>query len=116
VCVFVYSYPSTWCAVQAAALQGARHTKVADACSPWLQYWSPAAQHCSFLHGCSELLAAGLRVRAGARDVEAAQADTETAIRLGLLTQDQASRVEWVTFDLADPESIPAALGNATKV
>ncbi len=63
-----------------------------------------------------ELLEAGLRVRAGARNVAAAEADARTALSLGLITKEQLARLEWVEFDLEDAEGMAAALGNAAKV
>jgi hypothetical protein len=63
-----------------------------------------------------ELLAAGYKVRAAARDVEAAKASTDIALQFGLLEQGQISRLSWVEMDLEEPDSIPAALGNASRV
>jgi uncharacterized protein YbjT (DUF2867 family) len=55
-------------------------------------------------------------VRAAARDVEQARANTDIAVQFGLLAPEQLSRLSWVDMDLEDPDSIPAAIGNASRV
>jgi uncharacterized protein YbjT (DUF2867 family) len=65
---------------------------------------------------CRELLAAGFKVRAGARDVDTAKSNTEIAVQFGLLAPEQLSRLQWVEFDLEEPEGIAAAIGNASRV
>jgi uncharacterized protein YbjT (DUF2867 family) len=63
-----------------------------------------------------ELLAAGFKVRAAARDVDTAKANTEIAVQFGLLSPDQLSRLQWVEFDLEEPQGMAAAIGNASRV
>lgn len=63
-----------------------------------------------------ELLAAGFKVRAAARDVEQAKANTDIAVQFGLIAPDQLSRLQWVEMDLEDPDSIRPAIGGAAKV
>lgn len=65
---------------------------------------------------CRELLLAGYKVRAAARDVAQAKANTDIAVQFGLLAPDQLSRLSWVEMDLEEPDSIPAAIGNASRV
>jgi uncharacterized protein YbjT (DUF2867 family) len=65
---------------------------------------------------CRELLAAGFKVRAAARDVEQAEANTDIAVQFGLIAPDQLSRLTWVQMDLDEPDSIRPAIGGATKV
>jgi uncharacterized protein YbjT (DUF2867 family) len=65
---------------------------------------------------CRELLAAGFKVRAGARDVDTAKSNTEIAVQFGLLAPEQLSRLQWVEFDLEEPEGMAAAIGNASRV
>jgi hypothetical protein len=55
-------------------------------------------------------------VRAGARDVDTAKSSTEIALQFGLLAPEQLSRLQWVEFDLEEPEGMAAALGNASRV
>eukprot|EP00882_Tetradesmus_deserticola_P009423 GHRQ01009946.1.p1 GENE.GHRQ01009946.1~~GHRQ01009946.1.p1 ORF type:complete len:511 (+),score=246.04 GHRQ01009946.1:105-1637(+) len=63
-----------------------------------------------------ELLAAGFKVRAGARNVDAAKSNTDIALQFGLLVPEQLSRLQWVEFDLEEPEGMAAAIGNASRV
>lgn len=65
---------------------------------------------------CRELLAAGFKVRAGARNVEAAKSDSNTAAQFGLISGDQLKNLSWVKLDLEEPDSIASAIGNASKV
>jgi hypothetical protein len=67
-------------------------------------------------HPCRELLDAGFKVRAGARNLEAAEANADIAGSLGLLTPEQRSRLSFHQFDLSDPDTMTAAIGNAAKV
>lgn len=46
----------------------------------------------------------------------AAKASTDIAVQFGLLSPDQLGRLQWVEFDLEDPQAMPAALGNASRV
>jgi hypothetical protein len=55
-------------------------------------------------------------VRAGARDVATAKANTDIAVQFGLLAPEQLSRLQWVDFDLEEPERMAAAIGNASRV
>ncbi|KAK9817799.1 hypothetical protein WJX72_002337 [[Myrmecia] bisecta] len=63
-----------------------------------------------------ELLAQGLRVRAGARNVEQARNFVATAATYGLLSPDAVRRLEVVSVDLEKQETIAPAIGNAGKV
>eukprot|EP00878_Enallax_costatus_P015283 GHUV01016002.1.p1 GENE.GHUV01016002.1~~GHUV01016002.1.p1 ORF type:complete len:178 (+),score=35.08 GHUV01016002.1:175-708(+) len=63
-----------------------------------------------------ELLAAGFKVRAGARDVDAAKSNTDIAVQFGLITADQLRNLSWVEFDLEESDSMAAAIGNASRV
>jgi uncharacterized protein YbjT (DUF2867 family) len=63
-----------------------------------------------------ELLKAGFKVRAGARNVEAAEEAVQVAQNYGLLTQQQIRNLQIVPFDLSQPSSIKAAIGGARKV
>ena len=63
-----------------------------------------------------ELLQAGFKVRAGARNVSKAQNYVDVASSLGLLSSDAVKRLQIVPVDLEDPGSISAALGGATRV
>lgn len=65
---------------------------------------------------CRELLSAGFAVRAGVRDLEKAEGYLDVAATYGLLSPDQLKRVALVPFDLKDPSTFEAALGNANKV
>ena len=63
-----------------------------------------------------ELLDAGFKVRAGARDVDAAKSNTEIAVQFGLLAPEQLQRLQWVDFDLEEPQGMAAAIGSASRV
>lgn len=63
-----------------------------------------------------ELLKAGFRVRAGVRDVKAAEASVEVAEAYGLLTTQQIKQLQIVPFDLSDVASMKKAIGGARKV
>ena len=65
-----------------------------------------------------ELLAASpqLRVRAGVRNPETAAGYLQTAVAYGLLPPDAARRVQLVPADLTQPDSLPDAIGNASRV
>ena len=56
------------------------------------------------------------RVRAGVRDVEQAQSYIATAVAYGLLPRDAARKIALTEYDITDPDTIPAAIGNAAKV
>ena len=55
-------------------------------------------------------------MRAGAREPEQAFQFLRNAIAFGLLPKDAEKSITVVKFDLEDPESLPPAIGNATKV
>lgn len=57
-----------------------------------------------------------LRVRAGVRNPEKAAEYLRTAVAYGLLPSDAARRVTLVSVDLTKPDTIPTAIGNASKV
>ena len=57
-----------------------------------------------------------MQVRAGAREPEQAFQFLRNAIAFGLLPKDAEKSITVVKFDLEDPESLPPAIGNATKV
>lgn len=61
-------------------------------------------------------MAAGFKVRAAARNVDEAKANTEIAVQFGILAPEQLSRLTWVEMDLEDPDSIKPAIGSAAKV
>ncbi|KAL6764668.1 hypothetical protein V8C86DRAFT_1360984 [Haematococcus lacustris] len=63
-----------------------------------------------------ELLAAGFKVRAGARDVEAAQKAVDVAEAYGLLSVRQLQQLEIVEVDITQPDTLRQAIGNASKV
>ena len=56
-----------------------------------------------------------IRVRAGVRDTAKAGDYVRTAVAYGLLPADAARRVQLVKVDLTRPETITAAIGNASK-
>ncbi|KAG2435610.1 hypothetical protein HYH02_011901 [Chlamydomonas schloesseri] len=63
-----------------------------------------------------ELLAAGFTVRAGARNVESAEAALNVAAAYGIIKPDQLKRVTVVPFDLEKPAEFDAAIGSANKI
>eukprot|EP00879_Flechtneria_rotunda_P001613 GHRR01001773.1.p1 GENE.GHRR01001773.1~~GHRR01001773.1.p1 ORF type:complete len:965 (+),score=490.83 GHRR01001773.1:1271-4165(+) len=63
-----------------------------------------------------ELLQAGFKVRAGARNLDAAKESADIAVQFGLLAPEQLSRLQWVKFDLTEAEGHASAIGNASKV
>eukprot|EP00798_Chlamydomonas_sp_ICE-L_P012780 gene12780-16037_t len=63
-----------------------------------------------------ELLAAGYKVRAGARDVESAQKNVDIGVTYGLLQPDAMKRLQIVPFDLKDTDGMSTAIGNASRV
>ena len=63
-----------------------------------------------------QLLLSGFKVRAGARNTERAREYAELAVSLGLLSPDAAKRLQVVTVDLEEEDTILAAIGNAGKV
>lgn len=65
-----------------------------------------------------ELLEAGpgLRLRVGVRDPERAARDLRSAAAYGLVPADAARRVQLVTADVTRPDTLPDAIGNASKV
>ena len=63
-----------------------------------------------------ELLNAGFKVRAGARNVEKAQEYVRAATALGVLSGAAASKLEIVEVDITQEDSILDAIGNAGKV
>lgn len=65
---------------------------------------------------CRELLQAGFAVRAGVRDVEKAKQSLDVAAQYGIIPSDKLKLVTVVPFDLTDPSTIAAAIGNANKV
>jgi hypothetical protein len=105
-----------------AAVGGSRHAApaaAAKACSfapPTLLVPCCAVPCCAVLCCYRELLAAGFKVRAAARDVDQAKANTDIAVQFGLIAPDQLSRLTWVEMDLDEPDSIRPAIGGATKV
>ena len=56
------------------------------------------------------------QVRAGARDARQAELFLQNAISFGLLPKDAAKSITVVQFDLEDADSLPAAIGEASKV
>jgi hypothetical protein len=62
-----------------------------------------------------ELLESGFVVRAGARDVEAAEAALRVAVTYGIIKPEQLKRVTIVPFDLAKPDGFEEAIGSASK-
>jgi uncharacterized protein YbjT (DUF2867 family) len=63
-----------------------------------------------------ELLLAGFKVRAGARNTDKAQEYAELAVKLGVLSKDVIKRLQIVVVDLEETDTIVAAIGNAGKV
>ncbi|KAG2438644.1 hypothetical protein HXX76_005191 [Chlamydomonas incerta] len=63
-----------------------------------------------------ELLDAGFTVRAGARNVEAAEAALNVAAAYGIIKPEQLKRVAVVPFDLDRPAEFEAAIGSANKI
>ena len=57
-----------------------------------------------------------MQVRAGVRDVAKASEYLQTATSYGLLPADASRRVQLVEVDITQPDSIPPAIGNASKV
>ena len=57
-----------------------------------------------------------MQVRAGVRDVAKATEYLQTATSYGLLPADASRRVQLVEVDITQPDSIPPAIGNASKV
>ena len=57
-----------------------------------------------------------MQVRAGAREPEQAYQFLRNAIAFGLLPKDAEKQITVVNFDLEDPDSLPQAIGNASKV
>ncbi|GAX77662.1 hypothetical protein CEUSTIGMA_g5105.t1 [Chlamydomonas eustigma] len=65
---------------------------------------------------CRELLRSGVRVRAGARNVDKARGNIKHWVASGSLRPSDAGRIEVVAFDLEDSESIKQALNGASRV
>lgn len=63
-----------------------------------------------------ELLKAGYRVRAGVRNVAAAEQSVEVAEAYGLLNASDKKRLDIIEYDLSKPETIKQAIGSANKV
>lgn len=63
-----------------------------------------------------ELLSQGFWVRAGTRDPDKAAEWKALATQYGIITAEQAKKLTIVPFDLMDEESLPPALGNASRV
>jgi len=63
-----------------------------------------------------ELLLAGFKVRAGARNTDKAQEYADLALSLGVVSPDAAKRLQIVAVDLEEEDTIVAAIGNAGKV
>ena len=57
-----------------------------------------------------------MQVRAGVRDVAKASEYLQTATSYGLLPADASRRVQLVEVDITQPDSIPPAIGNASRV
>ena len=57
-----------------------------------------------------------MQVRAGVRNVAKASEYLQTATSYGLLPADASRRVQLVEVDITQPDSIPPAIGNASKV
>ena len=63
-----------------------------------------------------ELLLAGFKVRAGARNTAKARESAELATSLGILPASAAKRLEVVLVDLEREDTILSAIGDAGKV
>jgi len=63
-----------------------------------------------------ELLLAGFKVRAGARNTDKAQEYADLAVNLGVLSAAVIKRLQIVAVDLEEVDTIVAAIGNAGKV
>lgn len=63
-----------------------------------------------------KLLRQGFNVRAGVRDLFAAQELAEFATQYGVVSREEAKRLNAVEFDFKSVESIAKAIGGATKV
>lgn len=63
-----------------------------------------------------ELLLAGVKVRAGARNTSKAQEYADLALSFGLLPPSAAKQLQIVPVDMEDEETIVSAIGNAGKV
>lgn len=48
--------------------------------------------------------------------MDAAKANTEIAVQFGLIAPEQLRNLSWVEFDLEEPDSMAAAIGNASRV
>lgn len=63
-----------------------------------------------------ELLLAGFKVRAGARNTDKAQGYAKLAEEFGIVSSDAVKRLQIVPVDLEETETIISAIGNAGKV
>lgn len=63
-----------------------------------------------------QLLLAGFKVRAGARNVDKAQQYSSLAEDFGILNSDALKRLQIVPVDLEQTDTIVSAIGNAGKV
>ncbi|EFJ25201.1 hypothetical protein SELMODRAFT_57383, partial [Selaginella moellendorffii] len=63
-----------------------------------------------------QLLRSGFTVRGGVRDLYFAQQLAEFATQYGVISRDEARKINAVEFDFKDVESIAKAIGNAGKV
>lgn len=63
-----------------------------------------------------QLLLAGFKVRAGARNLDKAQSYANLAEEFGIVGSDAIKRLQIVPVDLEDTSTIVAAIGNAGRV
>lgn len=63
-----------------------------------------------------KLLREGFSIRGGVRDLYVAQQLAEFATQYGIISRDEAKRLNAVEFDFKDVESIAKAIGSAAKV
>ena len=63
-----------------------------------------------------QLLLAGFKVRAGARNTDKAQSYAKLAEELGIVDSDAIKRLQIVPVDLEDTSTIVRAIGNAGRV
>jgi uncharacterized protein YbjT (DUF2867 family) len=63
-----------------------------------------------------ELLGQGFRVRAGVRNADKAETYLAIAASYGLLSKEELGRLQVVSCDLEQPDTLGPAIGNAAKV
>ncbi|KAG0604947.1 hypothetical protein M758_9G021200 [Ceratodon purpureus] len=63
-----------------------------------------------------QLLHAGFNIRGGVRDIYFAQQLAEFATQYGVITREEAKRLNAVEFDFKNVDSVAKAIGNASKV